>query len=239
MAREIQKKMPHKIDIGAVFSHPPKMHSMVKASAFKPLQRELVFDIDLTDYNEVGAENADISKGMGKDCWYFMSAAIKVLDLALRQDFGFKDLLWVFSGRRGIHCWVCDPNAMLLEDQARKAIVQYLSVVTGSEGPESSAPVTYPLHPLLEKSLPGLEETFKMFVGEGGERGQGLLTDAGNANGGWDQVLKVCSSSSSLPFLFVIGVGGMLGTYSCFSSHLMRTTTRTYSTCRMRMCSAD
>jgi DNA primase small subunit len=224
MAREIQKKMPHKIDIGAVFSHPPKMHSMVKASAFKPLQRELVFDIDLTDYNEVGAENADISKGMGKDCWYFMSAAIKVLDLALRQDFGFKDLLWVFSGRRGIHCWVCDPNAMLLEDQARKAIVQYLSVVTGSEGPESSAPVTYPLHPLLEKSLPGLEETFKMFVGEGGERGQGLLTDAGNANGGWDQVLKVCSSSSSLPFLFVIGVGGMLGTYSCFSSHLMRTT---------------
>ena len=63
-----------------------------------------------------------------------------------------------------------------------------------------------------------------MFVGEGGERGQGLLTDAGNANGGWDQVLKVCSSSSSLPFLFVIGVGGMLGTYSCFSSHLMRTT---------------
>lgn len=191
MALEIQKKLPHKIDIGAVFSHPPKMHSMVKASSFKPLERELVFDIDLTDYNEVGAANADISQGMGKDCWYFMSSAIKVLDRALREDFGFQDLLWVFSGRRGIHCWVCDPSAMHLEDQARKAIVEYLSVVTGSEGPESSAPVTYPLHPLLEKSLPELEETFKKYVVESGERCQGLLTDAGKENGGWDLILKV------------------------------------------------
>ena len=144
-----------------------------------------MFDIDLTDYDSVGSKNADISQGMGKDCWYFMSAAIKVLDLALRQDFGFKDLLWVFSGRRGIHCWVCDPKAMLLEDQARKAIVQYLSV-TGSEGPESPAPVTHPLHPLLENRFL-TEETFMLFVAEGGA-GQGLLTDEGNSNGGWDKI---------------------------------------------------
>merc|ERR1719424_2216290 len=45
------KRQPHKIDIGAVFNTSPRDHLTVKN--FRPEQRELVFDIDLSDYDDV------------------------------------------------------------------------------------------------------------------------------------------------------------------------------------------
>ena len=112
----------------------PRDKKTVRAGAFNPVLRELVFDIDMTDYDPIRTccSNADICK----KCWAFIAAAVQVLDSAIRDEFGYEKLLWVYSGRRGIHLWISDKEAMALSDQQRKVLVSWLTIIHG--GKESS-----------------------------------------------------------------------------------------------------
>ena len=93
--------------------------------------RELVFDIDMTDYDPI--RTCCSGAGICKRCWAFISAAVHVLDTAIREQFGYEQLLWVYSGRRGIHLWISDKEAMELTDQQRKALVGWLTVIQGGK----------------------------------------------------------------------------------------------------------
>jgi DNA primase small subunit len=170
-SQQIQKNNPHKIDIGAVFTIRPEMN--IKSEQFKPVERELVFDIDMTDYDDIrtcctGAE-------ICRRCWPYMTMAIKVVDRALRDDFAFRHILWVYSGRRGVHCWVCDPEARSLSNDARTAVVDYLSVHTGSadnSDKKLKASFTNP-HPMMRRAYELLDPYFERCIAD--EKGQGLL----------------------------------------------------------------
>jgi DNA primase small subunit len=123
----ILKRRPTKIDLGAVFSHAPKDHNTLPKGVLKPVQRELVFDIDLTDYDEIrkcGCTGAKICP----TCWGFMQMAVQVMDAGLKEDFGFQHVAWFYSGRRGIHAWVCDEAARALTDSGRAAVAHYFEV---------------------------------------------------------------------------------------------------------------
>ncbi|KAK3228021.1 hypothetical protein Dsin_007883 [Dipteronia sinensis] len=149
----IREKCPFKIDIGPVYSvDPAKRHAYAQGgdNVFAPVERELVFDIDITDYDDVRycCSGADVCL----ECWPLMTVAIKVIDTALRDDFGFNHILWVYSGRRGVHCWVCDGKARRLTNEQRGAIADYFRVYKGNENSNKKVSLTGPLHPFLARS---------------------------------------------------------------------------------------
>eukprot|EP00802_Teleaulax_amphioxeia_P012496 Tamp_12539.p1 GENE.Tamp_12539~~Tamp_12539.p1 ORF type:complete len:428 (-),score=116.25 Tamp_12539:503-1786(-) len=150
------KKVPHKIDMGAVYTKEPNQKAYISKDAFKEVSREFILDIDLTDYQEDGTIKSNCIDPTDPDfckSWKFMAIACKVLDQALREDFGFQHLLWVFSGRRGIHCWVADERARLLSDAARTAVAEYLNVFKGGDKDKTRLDaVRGPLHPALSRA---------------------------------------------------------------------------------------
>ncbi|XP_043080169.1 DNA primase small subunit [Puntigrus tetrazona] len=162
LEKEMQKMVPYKIDIGAVYSHRPSQHNAVKSGTFQALEKELVFDIDMTDYDDVRycCSAADICS----KCWTLMTIAIRILDRALRDDFGFHHLLWVYSGRRGVHCWVCDDAARKLSVAARSAVAEYLSLIKGGEETVRKVVLSDPIHPFINHSLSVVEHYFQQYA---------------------------------------------------------------------------
>ncbi|PKY28113.1 putative DNA primase small subunit [Rhizophagus irregularis] len=160
---EVLRVCPKKIDIGAVFTAKPKEKKSLKLSALKPVEKELIFDIDMNDYDEF--RTCCSGATICEKCWQLIAVAIKILDSALREDFGFKYLLWVYSGRRGVHCWVCDERARKLSDDERKSIASYLGVIKG--GAQQNKKVHLyknSLHPSLTRAHKIIEEYFERVI---------------------------------------------------------------------------
>ncbi|XP_019310363.1 DNA primase small subunit isoform X1 [Panthera pardus] len=162
LEKEMQKMNPYKIDIGAVYSHRPNQHNTVKLGAFQAQEKELVFDIDMTDYDDVRrcCSSADICS----KCWTLMTMAIHIIDRALKEDFGFKHRLWVYSGRRGVHCWVCDESVRKLSSAVRSGIVEYLSLVKGGQDVKKKVHLSEKIHPFVRKSINIIKKYFEDYA---------------------------------------------------------------------------
>ncbi|KAL9126408.1 MAG: hypothetical protein Q9217_004536 [Psora testacea] len=186
LRKQVLQLNPSRFEIGPVYSANPRdRKTLRKSTAFRPIAKELVFDLDLTDYDEIRTccERANICR----KCWSFVTMAIKVVDAALREDFGFEHIMWVYSGRRGAHAWISDKRARNMDDFRRRALAGYLEVVKGGAQSGKKVNVKRPLHPHLARSLAMLKPHFARDILEdqdpfatsnGSERLLSLLPDA-------------------------------------------------------------
>lgn len=170
----LENSLPDKIDIGAVFNMAPKHYREYNVigpsgmnsggSNFRPIERELVFDIDMDEYDDVRTccKGAQVCQR----CWTFIAAAVRCINETLRQDFGFKHIMFVFSGRRGVHCWVCDEAARKLPNDQRSALAEYMQLIAGPKGAGMRATTSLRRRgmaqfPLIKRSVDICQEYFE------------------------------------------------------------------------------
>lgn len=72
--------------------------------------------------------------------------------------------MWVYSGRRGIHCWISDASALNLSDEQRKSIVGHLEVIKGGAAQQKKVELFRPLHPFLRTCVEQLNEPFHQVI---------------------------------------------------------------------------
>ncbi|XP_074103830.1 DNA primase small subunit-like [Cotesia typhae] len=148
---------PARIDVGPIWGQRPLWS--VKQNT-DPLKKELVFDIDLTDYDDVRICCQE--KNICVKCWKYMVIACKIIHRSLLEDWAFKNILWVFSGRRGIHVWVCDPIALNFEDDERYMISNFFQVAIINSFGDSQFKLTT-ITSYIERALSVIDEVFLRF----------------------------------------------------------------------------
>lgn len=125
-AQQLREKLssmrPAKIDFGSIYKSKSNQRDLVNFS-----RRELVFDLDASDYDAV--RSCCSEKKICEQCFLMLSLSARLLDWLLRYSFGFRDIKWFFSGRRGLHGWVFDKQAFALTSTVRKSIVSFVSNV--------------------------------------------------------------------------------------------------------------
>ncbi|NXV37679.1 PRI1 primase, partial [Rissa tridactyla] len=90
------------------------------------------------------------------------------------EDLGVRHRLWVYSGRRGVHCWVCDDAVRKWSPALRAAAVEYLTLVkVGARGGRKGGTATpCPPTPSLTAAFP---------PGRSGDREEGRVRAVGGA----------------------------------------------------------
>jgi len=144
--RACVESRPHTIQLGGVLpgfqSHCPMDADRIGRERDNRLCKEgitsargpLVIDIDLTDYNRVGVCQCGALKRCCNTCFeVFLDPATDVLDYLLRTVFGFTNMFSVWSGRRGVHIWVCDPNVVLWTREQRTTFIERIRAIRSTD----------------------------------------------------------------------------------------------------------
>lgn len=154
---QIQRANPDRFEIGAIYNKPPRNMDTVLKAEMKAQEKEVVFDIDMDDYDAY--RTCCSGANVCSKCWKFISLAMQIINVALVEDFDYTDFIWVFSGRRGAHCWISDKRSRLLNDNQRRNLLDYMNVVR-DRNLDKRLNLKRPYHPHLTRSLEILKPHF-------------------------------------------------------------------------------
>ena len=144
----IKETCPRSIYVGAVYNNGPENAKNISIHQLEWQRRELIFDIDLTEYDEVRPCSCRGKNQVCDKCWELVKTASFWIHDTLVEDFGVSEqnIQWIFSGRRGLHAWVKDYEFAILDNDQRTALIDYLTLFkgTGTEVKLVEDPVNFP-----------------------------------------------------------------------------------------------
>ena len=126
---------PIKAYVGSVYVYnAPVIPSGTSVGSLSVDYRELTFDIDLTDYNDVRKEIKGCNcrregKKVCPKCRPLANRALVILRRLAEEFFGTEKYKAFFSGRRGVHFRIYDDYVRKLTDDDRPRLASILQVV--------------------------------------------------------------------------------------------------------------
>lgn len=125
--RELLRRAPARIDVGAILStETDYMPLGITWRQVEAYEKEPVIDIDVDDYADVRSCNCS-GKMLCAQCWHFLATAASIVNYLMEEKFGCNRIMWIYSGRRGVHGWILDQSAAHYPESFRHAIADYLS----------------------------------------------------------------------------------------------------------------
>lgn len=96
--------------------------------------RPLVFDVDIGDFNAKREYCMCQSKQVCRVCWIEIMRPAMIQAKHFLVDFiGFKEVMFVFSGRKGFHIWVTDEKVWSFSLNARQNFVDRIGIPVDRE----------------------------------------------------------------------------------------------------------
>ena len=123
------EKMPDYFQLGGIFDMVPtpdvrEANKLGITSAKNPL----VLDIDMNDYDRTDVCDCGTQAKMCDQCYFtLLVPAQKFLKYILEKRYGFQKVLYVFSGKRGMHVWVLDDRVWSWTREQRQVFLDSIS----------------------------------------------------------------------------------------------------------------
>ncbi len=120
---KIANKNVSRIEIGPIYETNINLRLFDKNN-LKPYGKELVLDLDISDYKDVLNCTCPNENIICKNCILLFKYNIKIINLILIDNYKINQFFWLFSGKKGFHCIIYDELIFTKNEKFREKFIQ-------------------------------------------------------------------------------------------------------------------